>query len=36
MRGTRILTGVSIAAATLLALTACNSGSPTSPGGCWR
>ena len=33
MRGTRILTGVSIAAATLLALTACNSGSPTSPGG---
>ncbi|MFT4283959.1 MAG: glutamate ABC transporter substrate-binding protein [Protaetiibacter sp.] len=33
MRGTRILAGASIAAAALLALTACNSGSPTSPGG---
>jgi glutamate transport system substrate-binding protein len=33
MRRTRILAGVSIAAAALLALTACNSGSPTSPGG---
>jgi glutamate transport system substrate-binding protein len=33
MRNTRFLAGVSIAAAAVLALTACNSGSPTSPGG---
>jgi glutamate transport system substrate-binding protein len=33
MRGTRILAGASIAAVAVLALTACNSGSPTSPGG---
>ncbi|MDA4892828.1 MULTISPECIES: glutamate ABC transporter substrate-binding protein [Microbacterium] len=33
MRRTRGLAAVGIAAAALLALTACNSGSPTSPGG---
>lgn len=33
MRRTRTLAGIGIAATALLALTACNSGSPTSPGG---
>ncbi|WP_426181937.1 glutamate ABC transporter substrate-binding protein [Microbacterium sp. TWP3-1-2b2] len=33
MRRTRTLAGIGIAAVTLLALTACNSGSPTTPGG---
>lgn len=33
MRNTRFLTGVSVAAAAVLALTACNSGTPSSPGG---
>src|SRR5690606_14273513 len=33
MRRTRTLAGLGIAAATLLALTACNSGSPSTPGG---
>ncbi|MDP3950801.1 glutamate ABC transporter substrate-binding protein [Microbacterium sp.] len=33
MRRTRTLAGVGIAAVALLALTACNSGSPTTPGG---
>lgn len=33
MRRTRMLAGVSIAAAALLALTACNSGTPSNPGG---
>lgn len=33
MRRTRTLAGIGIAAAALLALTACNSGSPSSPGG---
>ena len=32
MRKSRILTGVGIAAVALIALTGCNSGSPTSPG----
>lgn len=33
MRRTRTLAGIGIAATALLALTACNSGSPTTPGG---
>lgn len=33
MRRTRTLAGIGIAAAALLALTACNSGSPSNPGG---
>lgn len=33
MRRTRTLAGIGIAAVALFALTACNSGSPTSPGG---
>ncbi len=33
MRRTRTLAGIGIATAALLALTACNSGSPTNPGG---
>src|SRR5690606_6374640 len=33
MRRTRALAGIGIAAAALLALTACNSGSPAAPGG---
>jgi glutamate transport system substrate-binding protein len=33
MRRTRTLAGIGIAAVALLALTACNSGSPSSPGG---
>lgn len=33
MRKTRALVGLGVVAAALLALTACNSGSPTSPGG---
>jgi len=33
MRRTRTLAGIGIAAVTLLALTACNSGSPETPGG---
>lgn len=33
MRRTRTLAGIGIAAAALLALTACNSGSPSTPGG---
>ncbi|MDT0158594.1 glutamate ABC transporter substrate-binding protein [Microbacterium sp. ARD32] len=33
MRRTKALAGIGIAAAALLALTGCNSGSPTSPGG---
>jgi len=33
MRRTRTLAGIGIAAAALLALTACNSGTPTNPGG---
>jgi glutamate transport system substrate-binding protein len=33
MRRTRTLAGIGIAAAALLALTACNSGTPTDPGG---
>ncbi|ALX67251.1 glutamate ABC transporter substrate-binding protein [Microbacterium sp. XT11] len=33
MRRTRTLAGLGIAAATLLALTACNSGTPSNPGG---
>jgi glutamate transport system substrate-binding protein len=33
MRRTRTLAGIGIAAATLLALTACNSGTPAEPGG---
>lgn len=33
MRRTRTLAGIGIAAAALLALTACNSGSPSAPGG---
>lgn len=33
MRRTRTLAGIGIAAVTLLALTACNSGSPSTPGG---
>ncbi|GAA5151109.1 glutamate ABC transporter substrate-binding protein [Microbacterium pseudoresistens] len=33
MRRTRALAGIGIAATALLALTACNSGSPSSPGG---